>query len=119
LPAAEDTEATQTQTESLNDQLIQAKARRIIVRIGSSGSRIGQGGSEVETQGNFLSKSQAELTAMEARVNQYECLLAKETCCVAEYSVPTGEVFPRPWKELEATAENFERANLKPLRKPQ
>ncbi len=110
LLAAKTAEATQTQTESLNDQLIQ-RGKKIKTALAALEAESAKAEAEVETQEKLLSKSQAELSAMEARVNQFDAFLQKKLAGVAEFKLQQ-EKSSQAVKELEATAEELRRQTL-------
>lgn len=110
LLAAKTAEATQTQNESLNDELIQ-RGKRIKTALATLEVESAKAEAEVETQGKLLSKSQAELTAMEARVDQFDTFLQKKLAGVAEFKLQQEKSL-QAVKDLEATAEELGRQTL-------
>ncbi len=107
LLAAKTAEATQTQTESLNDQLIE-RGKRIKTALAALEVESAKAEAEVETQEKLLSKSEAELAAMEARVSQFDTFLQKKLVSVADFKLQQ-EKSSQTAKELETTAEELRR----------
>ncbi|TWT56452.1 coiled-coil domain-containing protein [Allorhodopirellula solitaria] len=107
LLAVKTAEATQTQTESLNDQLIE-RGKRIKTALAALEAESAKAEAEVETQEKLISKSEAELAAMEARVSQFDTFLQKKLASVAEFKLQQ-EKSSQTAKELETTAEELRR----------
>lgn len=107
LLAAKTAEATQTQTESLNDQLIE-RGKKIKAALAALEAESAKAEAGVETQEKLLSKSQAELAAMEARVSQFDTFLQKKLVDVAAFKLQQ-EKSSQTAKDLEKTAEELRR----------